>query len=90
MNASLIRYVVSDLPSAREFLKQTTSDVELINADGTIRYYGILVINYIFTQLQKEFSHVKKVTYNLEQDPIAYDTAKKMGIIVNLNGLEAY
>lgn len=55
-------YEVQDLQSARVFLAQCNAkSVTLINPPGSVHYYGIMVLDYMFKSLKKEFKHVKKI-----------------------------
>lgn len=74
-----VLYVVNDLHSARDFLSHYQKPVELMNARGSTRYYGMLTINYIFKTLQKEFPQVVKVIVDTGTDNSALFTAIKLG-----------
>ena len=74
-----VLYVVNDLHSARDFLSNYKKPVELINAKGSTRYYGMLIINYMFKTLQKEFPQVVKITVDADGDNSALLTALKLG-----------
>jgi hypothetical protein len=57
----------SDLNKAREILSVTGQPVVLINAPGTIRFLGALVIDQMFKTLSKEFV-IKKVIFRVDDD----------------------
>lgn len=75
-----IIYEIENLESAREFLSSTVSEVVLSNPEGSTRYYGMRVIDCIFTRLQKEFPHkIKGVVVNAFDDYSAFITARELG-----------
>jgi hypothetical protein len=73
-------YEIENLESAREFLAGAESEVVLSNPEGSTRYYGMRVIDCIFTRLQKEFPNkIKGVVVNAFDDYSAFVTAKELG-----------
>jgi len=73
-------YEIENLESARKFLSDTASEVVLSNPDGSTRYYGMRVIDCIFTRLQREFPNkIKGVIVNAFDDYSAFITAKELG-----------
>ena len=48
-------YEVENLRLARKFLAKVTASVILSNTPGSVSYYGMRVINYIFMTLKEEF-----------------------------------
>ncbi len=71
-------YIVENLDDAREFLRQHEGPVILINQAGSTKYYGMLVLDYIFKKLVEEFPQVVKIFINVESDKAALLTAKKL------------
>jgi hypothetical protein len=71
-------YEVVDLHSARDFLKKHTGKVILINTEGSTRYYGMLVLDYIFKNLLAEFPEITKIIVNVSDDNAALFTAIKL------------
>lgn len=73
-------YKIEDLKSAREFLTNTKNQVILSNPQNSTRYYGMRVIDYIFTTLQKEFpDKIDGVIVNAFDDYSALQTATELG-----------
>lgn len=72
-------FEIVDLESAREFLTTHTEPVILINPQGSSRYYGIRVLDYMFKELSKEFSQISDIIVNVDDDHAALFTAMKLG-----------
>ncbi|RYE06284.1 MAG: hypothetical protein EOP33_03610 [Rickettsiaceae bacterium] len=70
---------VISLNSSRESLKQSNEKVNITNIKGSTRYLGIRVLDYIFKQLQHEFTHVENVILNVDDDHAALFTAVNLG-----------
>ena len=59
---------------------QTDKRVTLTNPQGSTRYYGMRIIDYIFKTLQQEFPNkISGVIVNAYDDHSALITAKKLG-----------
>ena len=71
-------YEVVDLATAREFLKNYQDPVVITNIEGSAKYYGTLVLEYIFKNLAKEFPQIVKVIMNVSDDNAALFTAIKL------------
>lgn len=85
-------YCLKNLSDAQQFLRKNPQIVTLTNNPGSTRYYGILIIDYIFKKLMKEFPFIVKIIVNVEDDHAALFTAVKMGyknIIYTGNSKEA-
>ena len=75
-------YEVENLDKARQFLSQTTTKVTLTNPQGSTRYYGMRVVDYIFKTLQQEFPNkIASVVVNAYDDYSAFTTARKLGYL---------
>ena len=73
-------YEVQNLESARKFLSTTGSKVTLSNHQGSTRYYGMRVIDYIFNTLQQEFpDKITSIIVNVYDDYSAFATARRLG-----------
>ena len=73
-------YEVQNLESARKFLSITGSKVTLSNPQGSTRYYGMRVIDYIFNTLQQEFpDKITGIIVNVYDDYSAFATARQLG-----------
>lgn len=71
-------YTIGNLSDAREFLSEFHDPVILTNKSGSTRYYGMLVLDYIFKTLSKEFPQIVKIIVNVENDHPALFTAIKL------------
>lgn len=73
-------YEVENLESARKFLANTNSIVTLSNPQGSTRYYGMRVIDYIFKTLKQEFPNkIRGFVINAYDDYSAFVTARELG-----------
>ncbi|ABV75082.1 hypothetical protein A1C_04045 [Rickettsia akari str. Hartford] len=73
-------YVVVNLEEARNFLSSIEAQLILTNNAYSVKYYGMLAINYIFKTLSKEFpKKVLEITVNVGEDHAALFTAIKLG-----------
>ncbi|GAB4170280.1 MAG: hypothetical protein Tsb006_7910 [Rickettsiaceae bacterium] len=73
-------YEVENLETAREFLQSTKTKIVLTNPQGSTRYYGMRVIDYIFRTLKQEFPEkIEGVVVNAYDDYSAFVTARKLG-----------
>lgn len=73
-------YEVKNLESARKFLSKANNSVTLTNPQGSTRYYGMRVIDYIFKTLQQEFPNkISGTIVNAYDDYSAFITARKLG-----------
>ena len=72
-------YQVEYLISARKYISNTTGSLIIVNTPASIKYYGILVIDYIFRTLQQEFPQIIDIQINVEDDHAALFTAIKLG-----------
>lgn len=77
--SEILIYEVKDLQSAREFLRNYKNPVIITNPKGSSRYYGALVLDYIFKTLQSEFPQIQKIIFNVSAgDNAAFFTACKL------------
>jgi len=67
LQEELLQVEFFDLKCARKQLSQISAPVILINAPGTIRSLGALVIDEIFKTLQQEFD-VKRTIMRVDDD----------------------
>lgn len=73
-------YEIENLPRAREYLTQAKERVILSNPEGSTRYYGMRVLDYIFKILQEEFPEkVEGIIVDVYDDYAALTTAKQLG-----------
>ena len=85
-------YQLTNLEDAQEFLKNYINPVILTNNQGSIRYYGVLILDYMFQKLIKEFPQIIKIIINVEDDHAALFTAIELNyknIIYTGNSEEA-
>jgi len=78
MLEDILIYEIEDLASAREFLKDYTKPIIITNKNGSTKYYGMLVLDYIFKNLKQEFPQIVKVIVNVGDDNAALFTAVKL------------
>ncbi|WP_375327382.1 hypothetical protein [Candidatus Tisiphia endosymbiont of Nemotelus uliginosus] len=78
MTPSII-YTVENLSQAREFLLKFSDPIVLINKRGSTRYYGILILDYIFKKLLKEFPQINKIIIHVGDDHAALFSAIRLG-----------
>ncbi len=71
-------YIIKNLPDAREFLSKYRDPVILTNKNGSTRYYGLLVIDYMFKELIKDFPQIIKIIINVGSDHSTLFTAIKL------------
>jgi hypothetical protein len=73
-------YEVENLEKARKFLSTSTIKIVLTNPQGSTRYYGMRVIDYIFKTLRQEFpDKISGVVVNAYDDYSAFVIARKLG-----------
>ncbi len=73
-------YEIENMQSAREYLSGASEPVLLSNPQGSTRYYGMRVIDYIFKTLQSEFpDKIKGIIVDVYDDYSALITAKELG-----------
>jgi hypothetical protein len=73
-------YEVNNLETAREFLRSSNKKITLTNPQGSTRYYGMRVIDYIFRTLENEFPEkVTNIIVNVYDDYSAFITARQLG-----------
>ena len=73
-------YEIQNIQSARKYLSLTSEPVILSNPQGSTRYYGMRVIDYIFKTLQSEFpDNIKGIVVDTYDDYSALVTAKELG-----------
>ncbi|MDP4709222.1 MAG: hypothetical protein NWS20_04400 [Rickettsiaceae bacterium] len=73
-------YEVQNLQAARRFLRSANTKIMLSNPQGSTRYYGMRVIDYIFKTLQQEFpDKIAGVVVNAYDDYSAFVTARQLG-----------
>lgn len=76
----MIRYIVHDMNSAREYLKNNSAPIEIQNAKGSTFYYGMLTVLDMLQTLKSEFTQVKKIIVDIADDNSALFTANKLNI----------
>ncbi|AAU04004.1 hypothetical protein [Rickettsia typhi] len=75
-----IVYKIKNLEEARNFLYSIEEPLILTNYDSSVKYYGMLVIDYMFKTLRREFpKKVLSLTVNVGKDHAALFTAIKLG-----------
>ena len=73
-------YEVENLEKARNFLSTARTKIVLTNPQGSSRYYGMRVIDYIFKTLRQEFpDKISGVIVNAYDDYSAFVNARKLG-----------
>lgn len=73
-------YEVENLEKARDFLATAGIKITLTNPQGSTRYYGMRVIDYIFKTLKQEFpDKINGVIVNAYDDYSAFVSAVKLG-----------
>ncbi len=73
-------YEVENLERARKFLSTARTKIVLTNPQGSTRYYGMRVIDYIFKTLQHEFpDKISGVIVNAYDNYSAFVSARKLG-----------
>nr|WP_253310030.1 hypothetical protein [Rickettsia endosymbiont of Ceutorhynchus assimilis] len=92
MNDAVV-YEIENLEDARNFLLSCDAPIILTNKAGSTKYYGMLVVDYMFKQLTKEFlEKIVKIIVNVEDNHPALFTAIKLNykdIIYTGNSAEA-
>ncbi|MFK8040413.1 MAG: hypothetical protein AB8B67_03675 [Rickettsiaceae bacterium] len=76
----MIKIYVENLTEARKLLNDCSDQVIIVNAAGSVKYYGVLVIDYIFSQLQKEFDNIQQIILNVQDDHAALLTAIELNM----------
>ena len=88
-----IVYEIKNLQEARNFLSSVEEQLILTNHASSVKYYGMLAIDYMFKTLSKEFPNkVLDLIVNVREDHAALFTAIKLGyknIIYTGNSKEA-
>lgn len=79
MMQNALLYEVESLASARAFLRSYQDKIIITNPKGSTRYYGMLVLDYMFKILRAEFSQITEVIVNVDNDNAALFTARKLG-----------
>ena len=73
-------YEIENMESARKYLTAANEPVLLSNPQGSTRYYGMKVIDYIFKTLQSEFpDKIRGIIVDVFDDYSALITAKELG-----------
>ncbi|AFB20993.1 hypothetical protein [Rickettsia canadensis] len=89
----IIVYEIRNLEEARDFLSSVEQKLILTNHVSSVKYYGMLAIDYMFKTLSKEFPEkVLDLTVDVRDDHAALFTAIKLGyknIIYTGNSNEA-
>lgn len=71
-------YEIQDLESARKFLQDAEGPIIITNPPGSTRYYGMLVLDYMFQKLKAQFPQIIKIIVNVDDDHAALFTALKL------------
>ncbi|HJD55890.1 MAG TPA: hypothetical protein LFW21_04560 [Rickettsia endosymbiont of Pyrocoelia pectoralis] len=75
-----IVYEIENLEEARAFLSFTEDKVVLTTMPGSVKYYGMLVVDYVLKDLSKAFSNkIEDVIIDIGDDHAALFTAIKLG-----------
>jgi hypothetical protein len=86
-------YEIGNLEDAREFLANYNGKIILTNKAGAIRYYGILVIDYMLKALMNEYPNkIAKIIIDVDDNHAALITALKLNydnIVYKGNSAEA-
>ncbi len=73
-------YKIENLKSARKYLSITNDHIVLSNPEGSTRYYGMRVIDYIFKTLKNEFpDKIDGIIVDAYDDYSALVTARELG-----------
>lgn len=73
-------YEIEDLNASRDFLSLAEDKITLTNPQGSTRYYGMRIIDYMFQTLKKEFPEkISHIIVNAYDDYSAFVTAHKLG-----------
>ncbi len=72
-------YAVANLTTARNFLLKFPDPIILTNQTGSTRYYGILILDYIFKKLFEEFAHISDIIIHVGNDHAALFSAVRLG-----------
>lgn len=73
-------YEIENLKTSRDFLSSVDDKVILTNPQGSTRYYGMRVIDYMFKTLKQEFPEkIDHVIVNAYDDYTAFVTAHQLG-----------
>lgn len=87
MSLEPLTYEIQDLESARKFLHSYKDPVIITNPYNSTKYYGMLVLDYMFKNLQAEFPQIIKIIVNVDDDLAALFTALKLNYEnINYNG----
>lgn len=73
--------IIHDLQSARLQLKQIQEPVIITNLPKSTKYYGVLVIDYIFKTLNIEFTNITQSILQYDGDLAALHSADKLGYV---------
>ncbi|WP_347938870.1 hypothetical protein [Rickettsia oklahomensis] len=75
-----IVYEISTLEEARDFLSSVEEKLILTHNASSVKYYGMLIIDYMFKTLSSEFPEkVLDLTVDVGDDHAALFTAIKLG-----------
>lgn len=75
-----ITYEIKNLEEAQAFLSVTEDKITLTNSVGSVKYYGMLVIDAMFKTLHKEFPEkIIDIIANVDDHHAALFTAIKLG-----------
>lgn len=73
-------YEIENISKARIFLSSIDIKIVISNPEGSTRYYGMYVIDYIFTSLLHEFPEkIDGVLVKVFDDYQAFNIAKELG-----------
>ena len=82
-------YIVRNLEDTRSFLEARGTDnssppahdrIILTNEPGATKYYGMRVLDYMFTTLKNEFpDYIQYIIVNAEYDYVGFKTASALG-----------
>lgn len=71
---------IENIKNSRVYLSQINEIILLTNSEGSARYYGIKVIDYMFKTLKNEFSYkINSIIINVYNDRAALITARELG-----------
>jgi len=75
-----IVYEIRNLEDARDFISLAEDEVVLTTLPGSVKYYGMLVVDHMLKTLSREFPEkVVDIIVNVGDDHAALFTAIKLG-----------
>lgn len=73
-------YIIKDLKSAIKYLDDAQDQVNITNISGSTRYYGTMVLDYVFQFLKLNYpTKINEIEFNVADDHIGLITVIKLG-----------